>query len=99
MQADTRSVWVVCDMWTNRGYVTLSQVWSPVKCLPGITKRVAIRATKGESRFEVLEFPRQGVRERFGAFSLKITKGLAIRRDDGSLCMPMTLRMSWPFHG
>jgi hypothetical protein len=43
-----------------------------------------IHAVKKASRFEALEPVRQGVRERFGAFSASSAAGLQLRHEHGS---------------
>jgi putative transposase len=48
---------------------------------------VGIHAVKKASRFEALEPVRQGVRERFGAFSPSSATGLQLRHDHGSVYM------------
>jgi putative transposase len=48
---------------------------------------VGIHAVKKASRFEALEPVRQGVRERFGAFSPSSAAGLQLRHDHGSVYM------------
>ncbi len=48
---------------------------------------VGIHAVKKASRFEALEPVRQGVRQRFGAFSSLSATGLQLRHDHGSVYM------------
>jgi putative transposase len=48
---------------------------------------VGIHAVKKATRFEALEPVRQGVRERFGSFSLHSAAGLQLRHDHGSVYM------------
>ncbi len=48
---------------------------------------VGIHAVKKATRFEALEPIRQGVRERFGAFSATSASGLCLRHDHGSVSM------------
>src|SRR5690349_17668034 len=48
------------------------------------TECVGIHAARRATRFEALEPIRQGVRERFGAFSKGAAPGLAVRHDHGS---------------
>ena len=48
------------------------------------TECVGIHASRSATRFEALEPIRQGVRQRFGGFDLKIAAGLAVRHDHGS---------------
>jgi transposase InsO family protein len=48
---------------------------------------VGIHASKSQSRFEVLEPLRQGVREHFGAFAEDIAAGVTVRHDHGSQYM------------
>jgi putative transposase len=48
------------------------------------TECIGIHASKSQSRLEALEPLRQGVREKFGAFSQGIAEGLKIRHDHGS---------------
>ena len=48
---------------------------------------VGIHAVKKATRFEALEPIRQGVRERFGAFSAASASGLCLRHDHGSVYM------------
>ena len=48
---------------------------------------VCIHASKSQTRFEALEPIRQGIREYYGGFAEKITKGLKIRHDHGSQYM------------
>ena len=48
---------------------------------------VGIHAVKRATRFEALEPIRQGVRERFGAFSAGSAAGLRLRHDHGSVYM------------
>lgn len=51
------------------------------------TECVGIHAVKKATRFEALEPIRQGVRERFGAFSAGSAEGLQLRHDHGSVYM------------
>jgi transposase InsO family protein len=48
---------------------------------------VGVHAVKRATRFEALEPIRQGVRERFGAFSGGSAAGLRLRHDHGSVYM------------
>jgi transposase InsO family protein len=48
------------------------------------TECVGIHAARRATRFEALEPIRQGVRERFGAFTKDTARGLAVRHDHGS---------------
>src|SRR5919197_1331656 len=60
---------------------------------------VGIHAARRATRFEALEPIRQGVRERFGAFTAGAARGLAVRHDHGSQYVSQAFQEELAFLG